>query len=95
MIGLLNLVFFIVLALLFAGVFVIFAVLSKVQSFLRQLRGEGKAQSSRSYTYTNNGYSDHSSQSASTSNVNSNGYQPKKKIIPQDEGEYVEFEEVE
>lgn len=95
MIGLLNLVFFIILAILFVGVFAVVFILSKAQSFLRQLRGEGRSQSSRSYTYTNRGYTDQSSQSASASNVNSDGYQPKKKIIPQDEGEYVEFEEVE
>lgn len=95
MIGLLNFVFFIILAILFVVVFVIVAVLNKAQTFLRQLRGGGKTGSSRSYTYTNRGYTDQYSQSSASSNVNSDGYQPRKKIIPQDEGEYVEFEEVE
>lgn len=94
MIGIFNFLIFIVLAIIFVVVFIFIAILGKVQSFIRQIRGNQNSESTGSYRYGSTFTSSSQSSSSSSAESVSGGTSQKKKIIPADEGEYVEFEEI-
>lgn len=84
---------------LFLGLIVLFVVVGFVVSLYNLLTGKknGSGATFKTYRYTTGGtqQSDSSqSDSAQPDEVIGNGPAKKGKIIPPDEGEYVEFEEV-
>lgn len=87
MFALLKLFFVFILVILFLAVFFVIALVSGVLSMFRKAK-PGKT--------SNNGFDSQSSNGNTTGNYTQANPQPsqKKKIIPQDEGEYVDFEEV-
>lgn len=87
MFTLLKLFFVFILAAILVGLFIILAFVGNIWALFNKNK--------RTRTSTSNTYTTNNSSSQSDANYQSNGTgQRKKKIIPQDEGEYVDFEEV-
>ena len=95
----LKLISLIFIAVLFAGMFFVFSVIHNIRTLLnlRKRTSPGNHTSSQQSQQSSYGGSQQSSYSGSHrggETVYSTSSQRKRKIIPHDEGEYVDFEEI-
>lgn len=93
------------IAVLFAGLFFVFTVVHNIRTLLnlRKRTSTNSHSSSQQSTYSGNQQSSYAGSQQSSYSTNSHrggetvyntSSQRKRKIIPQDEGEYVDFEEI-
>lgn len=95
----LKLISLIFIAVLFAGMFFVFSVIHNIRTLLnlRKRTSPGNhtsSQQSQQSSYSGSQQSSYSGSHRGGETVYSTSSQRKRKIIPHDEGEYVDFEEI-
>lgn len=95
----LKLISLIFIAVLFAGLFFVFSVIHNIRTLLnlRKRTSPGNhtsSQQSQQSSYAGSQQSSYSGSHRGGETVYSTSSQRKRKIIPHDEGEYVDFEEI-
>ncbi len=95
----LKLISLIFIAVLFAGMFFVFSVIHNIRTLLnlRKRTSPGNhtsSQQSQQSSYAGSQQSSYSGSHRGGETVYSTSSQRKRKIIPHDEGEYVDFEEI-
>lgn len=95
----LKLISLIFIAVLFAGMFFVFSVIHNIRTLLnlRKRTSPGNhtsSQQSQQSSYTGSQQSSYSGSHRGGETVYNTSSQRKRKIIPHDEGEYVDFEEI-
>lgn len=83
MFALLKFFFLFIIVAFLVGLFIILAFVGNVMSMFRKVKKTNQFNETSNNTYRDTG-----------SRVHPNSGQPQKKIIPKDEGEYVDFEEI-
>jgi hypothetical protein len=91
-----HLIGFTFIFIIFLLIFGLVAIVSIARTLLSFFIGKGRKSSSnsRAYTYTSSSGDDQSDSSHSSTHKSSSSSQPHKKLFDDDEGDYVEFEEV-
>lgn len=87
------------IAILFAGLFFVFSVVHNIRTLLNLRKrtspnNHSSSQQSQQSTYAGSEQSSYSSSHRGGETVYNTSSQRKRKIIPHDEGEYVDFEEI-
>ena len=94
MFHILGFLFFIILVVLVIGLLILSKVVSLVFGFKRRMQGKNSGQRT---TYSSQDYQSNPRQEETTDSYSTQGDVPvrqRKKIFDKDEGEYVEFEEI-
>lgn len=94
MFHILAFLFFIILVVLVIGLLILSKIIGMVFGFKRRMQGKNSNQRT---TYSSQSYQSNSRQSETSDSYSTQGDAPvrqRKKIFDKDEGEYVEFEEI-